>query len=315
MSEREMAKLLAIIEKALGASWLDVSDWLRSQNSLDAIEERLIRGDVQGVVKEVEQAARMFAAETHGAFTTAGKAGAKWLDAQPALADKLVRFDVTNARAIRAAQRNELEWVVGVTNDTRTMAHTAIIEGQRRNANPREVARDIREGLGLTAEQSRHVANYRRALESGDFANAMGRELHDARSDRMLRRLAGEDGSLTPAQIDKMTEQYRRNYIAYRAETIARTESARNAHAGLDEALTQAVERGEIDAESLVKEWIHAGRGRSRADHVAMDGKTVRFGEAFAMPDGARMKYPGDPAGGAANTANCRCTFATTIGA
>jgi len=314
VSERDIKRLLALVEKQLGVGWMDVSDWLRGidANSLDAIEARLVAGDIQGVVREVEQAARMFAADTHAAFTRSGQAGAKWLDTQPQLADKLVRFDVTNHRAIAAARRNEIEWVQGITQDTRQMAHSAILDGQRRSANPREVARDIREGLGLTPAQSQHVANYRRALEQGDFANAMGRELHDARSNRMLRRLARSDGSLTPAQIDKMTESYRRSYIAYRAETIARTESARNVHAGLDESFRQAVERGEVEADSLVREWIAGPRTRhAREQHQDMDGSTVPFGQPFVAPDGTRLMYPGD--GPPEHSANCRCTVSTTV--
>jgi hypothetical protein len=38
-----------------------------------------------------------------------------------------------------------------------------------------------------------------------------------------------------------------------------------------------------------------------------MGGTVIQLGETFNFPDGARMKYPHDPAGGAAHSIGCRC--------
>lgn len=312
MSERDIKRLLALVEKQLGKSWVEIAEWLREQNSLDAIEARLLALDYQGVIAEVESAAKRFASETHEQFIRSGRAEAKWLDKQ--LPDKLVRFDIENERAIRAAERNKLELVRGLTEETRETAHRVIYDGQRAHLNPRTIARDLRDSITLTPHQAQHVANMRRSLESGDYGDVLGRQLRDRRYDKILRRAAKDGTALTEKQIDKMVERYRLNYIGHRAETIARTESARNVHAGLEEAGRQAIERGDVEADQLVKEWIHAGRGEnSREDHVDMDGTQVKFADLFELPDGTRMKYPGDPAGGAKHVANCRCTYATTL--
>lgn len=243
----------------------------------------------------------------------AGQAGAEWLDSQPALADKLIRFDAVNQRAVFAARQNELELVQGLSAETRQTVRQVITDGQRSGLNPRTIARDIRQSIGLTPTQEQHVRNYRRALEQGDFGNALGRELSSGQSDRTVRRAQRDGTALTEQQIDTAVERYRQNYVQYRAETIARTESARNVHAGIDESMRQAIERGDVEAEQLVKEWIHAGRGHSRPAHAAMDGKTVKWGELFELPTGARMRYPHDPSAGADENANCRCTYATTL--
>lgn len=312
MSERDIKRLLALVEKHLGKSWVEIADWLRDQNSIDAIEQRLLAGDYAGLVAEVESAARRFATEAHEQFMRAGRAGSKWLDDQ--IADRLIRFDVTNARAVRAAQRNELELVYGLTAETREVIRTVIVDGQRAGLNPRSIARDIRDSITLTPTQARHVANYRRQLESGEWGAAMRRELRDARSDRTLRRLARDGAPLSEAQIDKMVERYRKNYIAYRAETIARTESARNVHAGLQEAFTQAVERGDIEADQLVREWIAGPRTpNAREQHQEMNGQQRKFGEPFVAPDGTLLMWPGD--GPPEHSANCRCTVATVMAA
>lgn len=61
----------------------------------------------------------------------------------------------------------------------------------------------------------------------------------------------------------------------------------------------------------LLKEWRHGTyRRRTARDwHIAMDGVTVGIEEDFQLSDGARMSYPGDPRGGAANVCNCGCTI------
>lgn len=314
MSERDIKKLLALVEKHLGTSWLDISDWLRSQNSLDAIESRLLAGDYAGLVQEVESAAARFAAETHSQFVRAGQAGSEWLDSQPALADKLIRFDAVNDRAVLAARRNEYELIQGLTAETRQTIRQVVVDGQRAGLNPRTIARDIRDSITLTPNQAQHVANYRRALEQGDWSNALGRELSSGQTDRTVRRLARDGGSMTEQQIDQAVERYRQNYVTYRAETIARTEGSRNVHAGLREGMQQAIDRGDVKADQVLREWIHGpSRLHSRADHVAMDGVQVRWDEPFVFSDGTRKMHPCDGNGGAKHDAGCTCTEATVL--
>ena len=44
-----------------------------------------------------------------------------------------------------------------------------------------------------------------------------------------------------------------------------------------------------------------------RDDHAEADGQEVGMDEAFDV-GGEQLMYPGDPAGSAGNTINCRCT-------
>ncbi len=302
-----MMRLLALVEKHLGNEWVGSVEWLRSldTNSIDEIERRLIAGDIAGVVKEVESAALRFAAETHSQYVRAAETGSKWLDDQ--VTDRLIRYDQTNPRAIERARRNQLELVQGMTEDARQTVRSVVVEGSRTGANPREMARDIRQSIGLTPSQEQAVRNYRRALESGDYANATGRALHDGR----FKPKPGAE--LSPEQIDKMTERYRQNYIAYRAETIARTESAKNVHEGLADAYKQAIDRGDITPDQLVKEWIPGPRTQhARPTHHAAEllRQRPKMDEAFDV-GGVRMMFPGQ--GPVDETANCRCTFGTTL--
>lgn len=309
-----MVRLLALLEKQIGKSWIEIGEWLRTQdaNAIDAIEARLVVGDYAGVVQSVEAAGARFAADTQQAYVTAGQRAAKWLDDQPALADKLVTFDGVNERAVQRARVNRYELVRGFTEEQRTIARNIIVDGMQRGENPRVMARDLRDSIGLTATQEQHIRNYRRALETGRFADARERQLHDDRYNRTLDR--GEP--LTPQQIDKMVGRYRQNYIAHRAEVISRTEALRAANEGSEELFRQAIERGDVTAAQLVKTW-HAGPATrdARASHQAMDGVSVPVLDPFVLPDGTRLMHPGDPAGGAHNNAQCRCTVSRSFAA
>lgn len=89
-----------------------------------------------------------------------------------------------------------------------------------------------------------------------------------------------------------------------RATVIARTEviSAYNGSSVLAAAqLPEDVVAGQ--------EWIATRDARTRGAHASADGQVVRVGEPFNV-DGEELAYPGDPAGEAGNTIQCRCTVA-----
>lgn len=316
MSERSMRQLLALIARRVGLSYKDVTDWLRDENSLTSIEERIIRGEFASAIIKMDDAAKMIASEITESYITSGRAAAKWLDSK--ITDKLVRFDTTDLRVVQRARANELELVSGFRDEqlqiARQITQRAMVEGAQGGINPRRVAQDFRDSIGLTETQEAHVASYRRALEAGDFGNVMRRELHDDRSNKLLRRLGKSGEALTPAQVDKYTEVYRSNYIGHRATTIARTEALRNANAGVGDAIDQAIRRGDVDAAELVKTW-HAGPRTpdARDTHRAMDEASVGVNEDFVLADGTRMARPGDPRGGPENTISCRCTISTSF--
>lgn len=312
MSDRDMKKLIRLLEKKLGVTWGDITDWLRSQNALDAIAARLEAQDYAGAVSDLDAAAERFAADLQAAYVDAGQKAADWLDGK--VDTKLIRFDQTNQRAVDRAQTNRYELVRGFTEEQREITRDVITDGMRRGVNPREMARDLRDSIGLTSTQERQVRNFRRSLENGEWSRVLGYELRDKRADRTIRRLQRDGGELTSTQIDQMVERYRRNRINDRAEVIARTEALRAAHDGHDDAMRQALERGDVAADQLESTWNAGPATRfAREDHQAMDGKTVTWGEDFELPDGTRMRGPGDPRGGAKHNARCRCAKSTSF--
>lgn len=88
----------------------------------------------------------------------------------------------------------------------------------------------------------------------------------------------------------------------FRADTIARTEVMGAYNAG-DEAGALAL--GDIGP--VEKAWAATHDARTRVDHVEADGQTVGLTARFVV-GGVSMSRPHDPAGGAAQIVNCRCT-------
>ena len=88
-----------------------------------------------------------------------------------------------------------------------------------------------------------------------------------------------------------------------RARMIARTESVMVTNACK---FTQA----ELMPIEMEKTWMHDHPKMPRDWHIALSGKTIDLKDKFNA-DGTLMKHPGDPAGGAGNNINCKCTMLT----
>lgn len=107
--------------------------------------------------------------------------------------------------------------------------------------------------------------------------------------------------------IDELAKRVRAVFAqanSTRSTVIARTEviSAYNGSAVLG--ATQ------LPADVVAaQEWIATRDGRTREAHASADGKVVPIGTPFDV-GGDQLAYPGDPAGRAKNTVQCRCTVA-----
>lgn len=334
-----MDALVVTTANRIGRAWLTAVAHLREQNTAESIALRLYTSDP---LAGVHDAAGYFAAQEHAAYVSAGQATARWLDAQVTkhhtgavpvepthlVAKKLGGFDIAEPPAVAWAQQNQLDKIREIDADTRELIRGILIDAARTGENPLVVAREIRESIGLTAHQASVVESYRRSLESGQYAAALGRELSSGVSDKTIAAALRNETLLTKAQIETAVTRYRDNMLALRAETIARTEGLRVAHQGSEELYRQAVARGDLEAEQIERTWHHSprrtaarragragrgGRSGPRQFHVVMDGQTRGFGELFESGIGGRLRYPGDPEAGAEETLNCACALSTRI--
>lgn len=170
----------------------------------------------------------------------------------------------------------------------------------------------VREGLTLTARQTRAVDNFRRMLEEGS-AEALTRELRDKRFDPTIRRAVAGDIVLTTEQIDRMVSRYRERYVTYRAKTIAATEAVRIANEADDLFFRQAIEDGELERSQVRRKWVTSMDEKVRFSHRAINGVLTRPDEPWVSGAGNTLRFPGDPRAPAEDTINCRCWVSTKI--
>lgn len=306
--EASARKLVEIIERKIAGGFRSAVAWLQSRVSLDSLVAAIEQGRLADLVsdRDITRAAARIAAGTSDAYVTAGQAVAKRL---AELLEHPVSFDGTAPRAVRAIREASLEAIREITQETRAVVRQAIADGLQAGTNPRANARMIRSSLGLTEHQRQIVSNFRAKLVNGD-RGALDYKLRDKRFDAAIRGAARAGGKpLTEAQISTMTDAYARKFVAFRAESVARTEALRAAHAGADEAWQQALESGDVDGDALVDEWRHGRRkATSRDGHVAMHGQRRAVGVRFRNPlTGNLLRYPCDLDAPASETIRCAC--------
>jgi len=121
--------------------------------------------------------------------------------------------------------------------------------------------------------------------------------------------IKGQEQNLTMPEIIALLRTS--GITNYRAELIARTETARSANIG---SMVGAMSTGLV----TVKEWIAAKDNRTRRiprdanDHLHMDGMQLPIDKKFVVPAKTyidNMLQPGDSTAHAGNVCNCRCTL------
>lgn len=212
----------------------------------------------QALAQVMEASAR--AAAVHEPWKANAPAGSG-----PLNASFTVRFDLSNPRAVRAAQSHAAALVRDVSTDMRGAIRRIIVAGQRGELDIREQARSLRSFIGLTEQQSQAVMNFQNTL------------------------LANGD----PQAVVKTQAYYDRS-IAVRAQTIARTESIWASNAGQQELWAQATDAGYLDP-NQEQEWITQPESNSGPCPICepMDGQRRPLGEEFVSPyNGQRALHP-----------------------
>ena len=106
-------------------------------------------------------------------------------------------------------------------------------------------------------------------------------------------------------QIEALYEDWR----GYRAETIARTETAYAVNRGRDEHAIAAEQRLGV---RIYNTWLAVSDDRTREHHVQANGQRVRQGEYFNVGD-ANLLYPGDSDNGAPPEETINCFLPGTL--
>jgi SPP1 gp7 family putative phage head morphogenesis protein len=237
-------------------------------------------------------------ASVRGAIQQTFAAGAKAAILQlPKQIQVDLSFNLMNPESVKFLEAYEFNLIQQVTQDMVAAIRQVIARAFQEGGHPYEQAREIRTMIGLTARQEQAVENYRTALESGNYSQALDRALRDGRYDRGLLNAIAQNKPLVQERIDAMVDRYSARYVKYRAETIARTESLRAANKGQRALWGQAKEQGLLPAEVL-RRWIAIGDDRTCPICDDLDGSEVGMDEEF---DGGILEPPAHP--------DCRCSL------
>jgi uncharacterized protein with gpF-like domain len=315
LDEAQMTDLLDQIEPDLRSAFLDMIARVRLQIPQDAILTMLEEGNLNLARDTFERGAHLFSQSINDSFALSAQRAAEMLSTALKV---IVNYDQFNERAILHLRENNLRLVRNFTQEQVDVARNAIENSIASGQNPIRTATEFRDAIGLTPYQQKIVQSYRDTLEGVHRARSMNtdaltRELRDGRSDRSVINSINSGRPLPQEQIDSMVDRYRANWIAFRAETIARTEGLRALHAGVDEMMAQVVDSGDVPNSQITRYWNTAGDERVRPAHVAMEGQERAPGEDFMDGDGNPLAYPGDPNAPPETTINCRCVVSTRI--
>jgi len=303
-------RLLALaesLEPRFAREFIKVVEAIKRSTNLDRLAELLERGDVRGAIEQANRAALRLGNTWGEVYGVAGAQAAEQLERSLGV---LVEFNRVHVRALSSITENSLRLVRALRNDQESVVRAILVDGTRRGLNPRAVAREFRDVIGLAPSQVRAVQNFRRALEELD-STALRRALRDRRFDSTIRRAIESGRSISPEQIDRMVGRYQERYIKYRAEVISRTETLRAVHEGTDELYRQAVGDGILAADELTRTWFPTPDGRTRGHHASMAGQERRLGEVFISGLGNALRYPADPRAPGEDSIQCRCSVTT----
>jgi hypothetical protein len=218
-----------------------------------------------------------------------------------------VSFDLRNPLVERELRRYRLDLVREISGEQTQAIRTILLRGTAEGRPTQDMARDIRETVGLTAWQAEQVQRYRRQLETLD-PSALRRELRDRRFDRTFQAAIDRNQNLTPERVDRMVDGYYRRFLAFRATTISRTEALRATNLGNVAAARAWLT--ENPSMTLVKTWVATRDARTRDLHVELNGRSVvGIDTPFVCSDGSTIRHPHDPEAAAKHTVNCRCTI------
>jgi hypothetical protein len=248
-------KIADSLESKLRKAFLAAVEQLRDSVSLAALVRALEqRATLQALglisLKAFEADFKAVAESViHSAVAQSGAAAA-------GLAPKLgLRFDITNPKVYGWIATRTGELVREVSDETRSAVSGIIDRGFREGRTVKQMARDIRQLVGLTSRQAQAVENYRKRLE--------------------------KEG-VKPDRIAKNVERYQKKMLRLRSETLSRTETITASSRGQQLLWETNVDSGLINPSKWQRKWITTRDDRACPACLEMSGQTAPIGQQYS---------------------------------
>lgn len=303
---RELARLAPGLRRAVEEAFADVASAADVSQIIAAIE----RGDIEAVMALLNLGDEYTGPVSRavdgifyagGAYTMSrlprgrvGRAGPTLpgRTGEPGVPMLRVKFDGRHPRAEQWVRMRAADMIQGISESQRRAIAEVIEAGIREGRNPKSIALDL-------------VGRIRGNQRVGGMIGLTGRQAETLM--RRREKLLAKGLSLN--EVDKQISIDTTRALRSRAETIARTETISALNAGRYEGIGQLIDSGKVEAAAVTIKWSATMDKRTRDTHATLNGKTVRYGEAFVSETGGRMRFPGDRTlgAGAADVINCRC--------
>lgn len=268
---------LSRLERQIRAALLEALDKIQSSTKVTAIRDALDDGDVEAAVRAVR-------VDLGEAFLRSA-IPAQLRDAYELAADEVAldigySFDILSPAAVDWVRMNAGSLITQWGESSRVSIRNLIAENFKNNVPVMKLARQIRDtGIGLTWRQARAVLNMRQSLEAAD---------------------------VNGKTIDARALRYYRQLAKYRAELIARTETARASIHARQEAWKQGIAQGLIDPNRSQQKWVATSDQRCCDECTDLNGSVAELGGRFIGPEGT------DGGEGPPQHPACRCSVTIT---
>lgn len=196
----------------------------------DELTRLILRGQQREIVLLVERllaegfvpTATRFVEAMLAAATAAGASAVAGAAALERLSPRVLDF----------VRREGGQRITQLSTETMSRVAEQVAEGIRQGVGAQKLGRQIRDSVGLLASHDRALKKYQANQEA-----------------------LVEEGQLTARRAEKNVATYRQRLLAWRAETIARTEAMRAAHGGLVEGWRANIDAGFLPETALMK-WV-----------------------------------------------------------
>lgn len=239
------------------------------------------------------------ATELHRTVVAAGTVAAKMRVRRRAVrhAKVALKFDKTNPLALAWAKAHAGERVTGVSQATREAINRVVTRGFEEGRTPDQIARDLRNVIGLSEREADAVFNLRSALEDADAQDVYAGG----------RRISVPEGGLSDSDIEAETSRYSEDLVDYRADMIAHDETMDASNEGQRQLWEQGIESGYFTDQDR-RVWITSPVGACPVCEE-MDGQLAEIDGTWELPDnGGEVENPSD----AHNW--CRCGQGLVLG-
>lgn len=309
----QLFEIASVFEPKIKESLLNAFAEIKSEVDLDRLEEAIRTQGLTGVNQILSELQiegiieKELIDDINEAIITSGRQ-AITLIPSGGVTETVFFYNILNPITSQYIRDYQFSLVQTISNNTRQAIRNSVEAGIITGINPKQTAKLFQDTIGLTPKQELAVRNYRNYLTDLD-RQALNRDLRDKRFDPTIKDAISTGDNLSEEQIDKIVDAYRKRFINFRAETIARTESLRAVSIGEHTSVIQAADSGTINSEVIKRFWIHADDKLVRNEHRQIPGLNpdgVGINQPFVTPDGPLL-FPRDPRGTANNTINCRC--------